>query len=452
MDFYNYVNEHSQAIIDELKALCKIESVLDAYNPKREEAPFGEGIQAALDHMLNRAKKDGFVIKNIKNHAAHIEHGDGEALLGILCHLDVVPPGEGWSHPPFQPTIKEGKLFARGSMDDKGPTIAAYFALKFLKDLDVTFKKRVRIILGTDEETAWRGIGKYFETEEKPTLGFAPDASFPLIYAEKGMLNFDIEGSFYDDDLITFHAGERYNVVPDRAWCTLKRDLKTPFKNFLKYYNFKGEIQGDRYIVHGKNAHAMQPHLGVNAGFVLAKFLSEHIDNPFIKVIQEKLSFDAFGEKLGIDYTHDEMKAFTINPGVFQYDENGSLIGINCRYPKSYPLKKNTEKIKTVLNAYGLIYQEKQNLPVHYVDKNTPLVETLMKAYRKVTNDTDSEPFTIGGGTYARALGNAVAFGMLMPGRDDVVHQVDEHVYIDDLIEATAVYMEAIYELTRQSN
>jgi len=399
--------------------------------------------------MLKRAKKDGFVTKNIRNYAAHIEHGEGDDLLGILCHLDVVPVGDNWTNPPFEPTIKDGKLYARGSMDDKGPTMAAYFALKFLKDLDVTFNKRVRIILGTDEETAWRGINEYFKTEEMPTIGFAPDASFPLIYGEKGMYTFDIEGKYLEDGIIEFRSGERYNVVPDYAEAILEVDLKDSFKKFLNYNNFKGEVKDNKYIVYGKNAHAMTPNLGVNAAFILATFLAEHFDNPYINFIKDKLSFDPFAEKLGINFNDPEMKEFTLNAGIFKYNKNEVMIGVNCRYPKNFDFEASEDKVKKALKTYKLDYKFKNNNPIHYVDPNDELVKSLMESYQKVTNDLDSEPFTIGGGTYARALDKAVAFGMVMPGRKDVAHQVDEHIFIDDLIEGTAIYMEAIYKLTR---
>ena len=449
MDFLTYVKEHQQELIDTTKALLKIPSVLERFD-KDSMMPFGEEIQKALEFVLTLGKTDGFIVKNIQNYAAHIEHGQGEDLLGVLCHLDVVPAGDGWTTPPFQPTIRDDKLYARGATDDKGPSMAAYFALKFLKDLDVTFHKRVRIIFGTDEETAWRGIKRYFEVEEMPTMGFAPDASFPLIYGEKGIWTFDVEGVFSDDGIISFKSGERYNVVPDYAECELQDDLEKAFTSFCSYHGFKGEVKNKKYIIHGKNAHAMQPHLGVNAAFILAKFLNEHYDNLYMQFIEAALSFDPFGEKLKIDFDDEEMKKFTMNPGIFVYNKDTVKIGINCRYPKNFALGEAIDKIKKKLRPFNLTYNEQGNIPVHYVDPNDPLIEHLMTAYQKVTNDMTSKPFTIGGGTYARALDKAVAFGPIMPGRKDVVHQANEYIHLDDLIESTAIYMEAIYTLTRE--
>ena len=450
MDFLTYVKKHEQTIIEEVKNLCKIKSVLTTYD-ETSKTPFGPGIQEALDYMLSLAKKDDFIVKNVKNHAAHIEVGEGEAILGILTHLDVVPANdEGWKHPPFDPIIKDGKIYARGTSDDKGPTLAAYFAMKFLRDLDVEFHKRVRLIMGTDEETRWRGINAYFKTEEMPTIGFSPDATFPLIHGEKGIYSFDLDGEFKDDELISFYSGERYNVVPNKASCKLTIDLKEPFKIFLKHNDYSGEVRGDTYIVYGKTAHAMTPNKGLNAAFILADFLNQHIDNDYIKFIHDYLDFDPYGEKLGINLKDDVMHNFTLNPGIFVYDKHKVMIGINCRYPNGFNLKATALKVSNKAKKYGLKYTFQQNIPLHYVEKDEPLIQTLMEAYQKITNDTKNQPYTIGGGTFARALDKGVAFGMLMPGRKDVAHQVNEHIYIEDLLMSTAIYMEAIYALTRK--
>ena len=446
MDFYKHVLENKNLIIEKTKEILRIPSILTEFNPE-SETPFGVEINNSLHYMIDLAKADNFITKNVKNYAAHIEYGEGKDILGILCHIDVVPTGTNWSHPPFSPIIKKDKLYARGSDDDKGPTIAAYYALRFLKDLGVKMNKRVRIIIGTDEETAWRGIQEYFKTEEMPEIGFAPDACFPLIYAEKGILSFDVTGKTNDEYLITFKAGDRYNVVPDYAECTLNVNLKEKFKEYLLFNNLKGEIKGEKYIVYGKRAHAMQPNLGINAAFILAEFLNENINNHFIKYICQFLTFDHLGEKLNIDHHDDEMKEFTINPAVYDYHDNQFKIGINCRYPKGWD--KDSALINIEASVIGPHFKFKviSDSPVHYVDKEDNLVKTLHNAYIKYTDDTTTKLMTIGGGTYSRALKKAVAFGIAMPGRKDVAHQVGEHIHIEDLLKGTAIYMEAIYQL-----
>ncbi len=448
MDFYNLVLKHKEEILTKTKELLSFPSVLETFNPN-SETPFGKAINDSLYYMLDLAQQDGFVTKNINNYAAHIEYGSGKEIVGVLCHLDVVPTGDGWSHPPFSPIIKDGKIYARGASDDKGPTMAAYFALKLLKELNIVPNKRVRVILGTDEETGWRGIEEYFKTEQMPDLGFAPDASFPLIYAEKGILSFDVFGKVEDKTLLSFKAGDRYNIVPAKAECTLSVDLKEDFEKHLSFNGLKGEVVGDTYIVYGKNAHAMQPNLGINAAFILAEFLNQHIDNDFVKYITEYLTFDHLGEKLRIDHYDEEMKEFTMNPAVFEYNKGEFKIGVNCRYPKGWDLDNAKINIEASTHKFKFKFKILSNSKVHYVPKDDDLVQTLHQAYIKYTNDTEHDLITIGGGTYSRSLKKAVAFGPTMPGRKDVAHQVDEYLHVEDLLVATAIYMEAIYQLTK---
>jgi len=282
-----------------------------------------------------------------------------------------------------------------------------------------------------------------------PEIGFAPDASFPLIYGEKGILTFEVTGNVKSEELITFISGDRLNVVPDYAECTLGVDLSEEFKNFLSFNGFKGEIVENKYIIHGKRAHAMQPNLGMNAAFILANFLNEHIDNDFVKYIVDYLSFDHLGEKLNISHYDSEMKDFTMNPGTFDYENGRFTIGINCRYPKGWDKDSATINIEASVKKYRFKQNVLNDMPVHYVEKDDELVQTLHEAYIKYTGDTETELMTIGGGTYSRALKKAVAFGPTMPGRKDVAHQIDEHMYIDDLLKATAIYMESIYQLTK---
>jgi succinyl-diaminopimelate desuccinylase len=448
MDFISVAQQHEERMVRFLKKLLSFPSVLDRYDP-HASAPFGHAIDDALMWFIKQGQDAGFVTKNINHYAAHLEMGEGDELLGILGHLDVVPPGDGWSHDPFVPIVKDGKIYARGAMDDKGPTVAAYMAMVLLKEMGVTFHKRVRLILGTDEESGMRCIHEYLKTEEMPTLGFAPDATFPLIYGEKGIYSFDVTGTYHRGELVEFYSGERYNVVPDYAECILSIDLKEAFESYCKYHGYEGEVKGQKYSIVGKNAHAMTPHLGINAAFLLAVFLNDHIDHPYIKFIVEKLAFDAYAEKLDLSTYDEETKHFTLNAGLFRYQPDDVFIGLNARYPKTYAFTEGEEKIKKQAKKYGLSYRFKHNMPLHYVDPTDPLVTELMGAYQTVTGDKESLPMTIGGGTYARTLKKAVAFGMMFPHRADVAHQADEHVFIEDLVLSTAIYMEAIYRLTR---
>jgi len=449
MSYLEYVKKHEDRLIGVLEDLVRIPSVLENYDKKRK-APFGETIDKALKMMLDLGEEDGFITKNVDNHAGHIEWGEGEDILGILTHLDVVPATGDWTRPPFEPYISDGKIYGRGTMDDKGPTIAAYFAMKLLREKGFIPKKRIRLILGLDEETANRGIERYFEKEPMPDAGFSPDAEFPVIHGEKGLFSFDFTGKAQPGSLIYFSSGDRYNVVPAEATSVIDEslDLKDDFETYLSEHGLKGNVQGNTYTLEGKSAHASTPEKGINGAAHLATFLSSHIDHPYINAIANVFAFDHYGEKTGIASSDEQLKALTLNAAVFRYSKEGALIGVNVRYPGSFDLEKAGHTLSKLAYKYKLAYESKGHVPPHYVNPKDPLVTTLMDAYQNVTKDYENPPFTIGGGTYARTLSKGVAFGLVMPGREDVAHQIDEHIFIDDLLKATAIYMEAIENLS----
>ena len=208
-DLNKLANDYKEEALDLLKRLISCASVLDEYKPN-SDAPFGKENKKALELLLKQAQNDGFITKNVDNYAGHIEFGSGDEKVGILAHLDVVPvKKEEWETDPFELVIKGDKMFARGSLDDKGPLVASYIAMKILKDLGFKPNKRVRLIAGCDEESGSRCLERYFEKEPKPEYGFSPDADFPLIYGEKAMMSYDILGDVSDDIIEEFICGDR---------------------------------------------------------------------------------------------------------------------------------------------------------------------------------------------------------------------------------------------------
>ena len=208
-------NQVKDEFLTSLKTLISYPSVL---NEGESGTPFGQAIQDVLEKTLEICRGLGFTTYlDPKGYYGYAEIGQGAELLAVLCHLDVVPSGDeaDWRTPPFEATIKDGWIFGRGVQDDKGPSMAALYAVKALLDSGVKFKKRVRFIFGTDEETLWRCMGRYNELEETATLGFAPDSSFPLTYAEKGLLQVKLHGP--GSEQLELEAGEAFNVVPGKA-------------------------------------------------------------------------------------------------------------------------------------------------------------------------------------------------------------------------------------------
>ncbi|GAM12785.1 dipeptidase PepV [Mesobacillus selenatarsenatis] len=462
------VEKRQSDLIKDAQELLRIKSVLDEDNTS-PEAPLGEGVKEALDFMLQLGEKDGFTPKNVGNLAGHLEFGQGDEIVGVLCHVDVVPEGDGWTSDPYGAEIRDGKIFARGAIDDKGPTMAAYYAMKIVKELGLPLNKRVRMIIGTDEESEWRCVDHYFEHEEMPAMGFAPDADFPIIYAEKGIADYDlvskeagIEKEDFDAEVIEFSSGRRYNMVPDFAKVVLvvqqgQTDVVQRFDEFKRNNELDGKaiVESGKLILEleGVSAHGMEPDNGKNAGLYMAGFLSElNLDGnseKFFQFVAKYLGKDSRGRELGVAYADDITGDLTINVGKLSYSrENGGRAGLNMRYPVTTNLEKTKEILNGVLEAEGISIENFSNSKPHHVDESDFLVQTLKKVYEEQVGEK-AELISIGGGTYARSLKSGVAFGPLFPGRPDIAHQKDEYMIIEDLLRATAIYAQAIYELAK---
>ncbi len=452
MDWLKIVQSYRDEYIEKTQTLLRIPTLLDHYDPQNFETPFGTPIREALDWFLDMGEADGFKVKNIDNYAGHLEMGSGDEILGILGHLDVVPTGGKWTYPPFDATIVDDKIYARGSMDDKGPTMAAYIAMKMIKDAKIPLNKKVRLIVGCDEESGMRCIRRYLEKETMPTIGFAPDADFPLIYGEKGTFSWDITGQETNELIQLIHAGERYNVVPDECVAVLKRDVKEAFEAYLKDHDYQGNVTENTYTIFGKNAHAAWPYLGVNAIFLMVDFLKTQTNSPVLNYLDAYMTHDFYGKKLEINHCDPEMKDLTMNLALIRYENNAFLFGTNIRYPKGFDFDLNINKIKDTLVGTSFVFQPKGHSKPHYVDPKDPLVETLLAAYQKYSNDTTSPIITIGGGTYARTLKKAVAFGPNLPKNEDLAHQPNEYLVIDEMLMAAAIYAEAIVNLCTENH
>ncbi|MDO4280941.1 MAG: dipeptidase PepV [Peptococcaceae bacterium] len=453
-----------EALLADLAPLIAIESVRDD-SQRSEEAPFGPGPRAALDHMLALAAKDSFETEDVDHYAGVIRWGEGDKILGLLCHLDVVPATGTWDTPPFEATRKDGRLYGRGTSDDKGPAMACYYALKLLREAGITPHCQIYFILGTDEESTWQCLAHYFEKMPMPDFAFSPDADFPIINGEKGMFDIDFRWSGRatgsDGTVVDFHGGTRSNIVPDHASCTIRtphgESLAREWQSFLDAHpKITASLdQADDLVtilVHGQSAHAMEPECGVNAGTYLARFLS-HYDfsdaDAYFNLLGQYLYQDHFGESLGIASEDPVMGTVSVNPGIFSFDGERGQITLNIRYPRSTDLNTILRKLRRAAHKMKLqLGMDRNAKGVHYVPADDPLVATLLETYRDHTGREAAER-SIGGGTYARLVPRGVAYGMTMPDSDVVIHQPNESLMLADLEAATAIYADAIYRLTK---
>ena len=451
-------------IVKTTQELIRIPSVYEKSNDKK--MPFGKNVNSALEYMLNLGEKLGFRTKNIDGYCGYIEFGEGSELLGIIGHLDVVPEGTDWTYPPFSGTIADGKIFGRGAIDDKGPVVASLYAMKAVMD-NCKLNKRVRLIIGLNEENDWKCIDYYKEHEEAPTVGFSPDADFPCIYAEKSILSCYIKQNYKDNSKIKIKEvdcnNNALNVVP--KFCSLvleiddnieMNDLIKTLKHYIKENNFEIDIYKlsnteVKLTSYGVQAHAAHPDMGVNAISRLLVILSLtfsyfNCNLELLNFFNKYINTEYNGKSLGIS-CKDESGSLTLNVGDFSLENNILKIGMNLRIPIYTPIYDIETSFKTLCNNYNnLDFETTSTEDFLYVPKDNKLVQTLCKIFNEETNSM-AEPIAIGGATYARAFKNCISFGPNFPGHKDMCHQTDEFVEIDNLILACKIYAKAIIEL-----
>lgn len=462
--FDEKINLLKEDIVRSTCDLIKIPSVLStSSNPSM---PFGKNCNMALEHILELGKQLGFRTKNVDGYCGYIEFGEGNETLGIIGHLDVVPEGKNWTYPPFSATIANGNIYGRGAIDDKGPVIASLYAMKIVMD-NCNVNKRVRLILGLNEENDWKCIEYYKKHEEIPSFGFSPDADFPCIYAEKALLSTYLSIPYDANDKINIIDidcnNNAINVVPKFCKITLSVDhsisADTVVHNLeviVEHSSFKIDIEKENNNIiltsYGISAHAAHPDLGKNAISPILMVLYElfnmySIQNELIDYCYQNIGLEHDGKKLGIN-VEDESGALTLNVAQFDLKDNKLVIGMNLRIPIHTSIDWVKERFTSSIISFIQVQfsGEKKAL---YVSKENWLIKTLCNVFQKETG-LDATPIAIGGATYARAFPNFVSFGANMPGSKDMCHQVDEFISIDNLILSTKIYANAIYELIKR--
>jgi len=454
------IDSMKEDLIAAIQACIQIKSVKDIEHAA-PGAPFGPGIKEALEWTLALGEKFGFNVKNVEGYAGHIEMGTGE-LLGILGHIDVVPEGDGWSVPPYSGTIKDGKILGRGALDDKGPSLTALFAMKAIKDAGIPLNMRVRLILGTDEESGWADMDYYLKKEEVPQIGFAPDAEFPVIHAEKGILHLELSKSFATPfrHLVRVQGGERANIVPDVCEVTVKGITHEIITKKLNDFSFPKGVSGKvissgtdeetKLTLMGVAAHGSLPQNGKNAVLYALQFLQTLPLDPeeqhILDFILTHPGTGFYGEGFGIALSDEPSGKLSLNLGILEMTADKVSFVIDIRYPVTFKKDDVFLPIERIAQPEKLSLKILTHQDAHHVPKDSALVQSLLKAYADVTG-LKPFAFAIGGGTYAKALPQGVAFGPVFPGEPDAIHCPDEYISIENLLITTKVYAQAILNL-----
>ncbi len=444
--------------VRETQGVLRIRSVLDE-SKISDEHPLGPDLSRSLEDFLARAKRLGFETKNVDNYAGYAEMGSGE-MIGVLAHLDVVPEGkEGdWKHPPYAGAIEDGKLYGRGSTDDKGPAIAALFAMKALHDSGIPLKKRFRLIVGLDEESGSRCMLHYNEVEEQPAFSFSPDASFPVVNAEKGILRATIAkkvkigGAYGKPELTSLFGGDRFNVVPDEAVAILKNPPES-LMGACGDLEVKEGRDTSTIMARGVSAHAMEPEKGKNAVQKLLACLKELAltphDRELVSAIYNLAGTGYAGEGLGIASSDEVSGPLTCNLAAVNLaaSEDGAFKEIFAKLDIRYPVTADADKLigslYEAIKSAGAEVSINTNKKPLYIPEVHPAVQILLDAYETITGDRP-KPVSMGGGTYCRFMPNAVSAGPVFPGEVELAHQVDEYASLDSLRKSTHIYAEAL--------
>lgn len=452
---YENLNEKMLEMKDEIFASIKESIAIESVKSAPEaDAPYGRGPKEALDHAIKLGEKLGFRTGNLDNKVGWIEYGEGEEMAAVLGHLDIVPLGEGWSYPALACEVHDGKMYGRGIMDDKGPVIGAVYGLKAIRDLGLKIDRRIRVIFGTDEENGSSCVKHYIEAGgEKPAIGFTPDAEYPVIFCEKGQLFWEVTKKAEKPSsvkVLSIEGGTAKNVVTPKCTMVVEGDIDVKETEGITVTKADGKTT---IVAEGKGAHGSTPHLGVNAAHMLFEAVKDAgIDGDLgqmIAFILEKIGTETNGKSLDICYQDEETGETTLNLGVVRFDGEKLFFTLDIRYPKNGDKEELIANVKKHAAEYGLEANVQAEGKLLYVPKDSELVQKLMNVYKAQTG-RDDEPIAIGGGTYAKAFDNMVAFGPIFPGDPSVIHQPDEYAEVDKLMKSFQIVAAAMYEIARK--
>lgn len=459
-----YIESHKAEMLEDICTLCRINS---EKMPYQEGMPYGKGPAEALSCALTMAEKYGFAINNYDNYVGTADLNDKEAQLDILAHLDIVPAGDGWTvTEAFEPVVKDGKLYGRGTSDDKGPAVAALYAMRAVKELGIPVTKNVRLILGTDEECGSSDIEHYYKIEKEAPMTFSPDSSFPVTNIEKGSLTGRFEADFKESAALprlkSFTAGTKVNVVPGKAEAVIEglslEELEAAAGAMEGCegirYEFAAEDGSVTVRAIGESSHASKPWKGKNAltgllSFVAKLPLADCEQMKLVKSLNTLMPHgDIYGEGLGIAMADELSGPLTLAIDILSITESRIEGCFDSRCPLCADDDNVLKPAKAAMRAHGITLLSEALDPPHHVSGDSEFVRTLNRCYEEWTGK-EGGCVAIGGGTYVHHLKNGVAFGAAMPETENRMHGPDEFAVVDELLASAKIFAQVIAELCR---
>ena len=446
---YELIDSYRDEFVATLQGWIRTPSVK---GEPEDGAPFGQDVRKMLDRAMADIRAMGFPVRDFQGYACDATLGDAEEKIAVLGHLDVVPVGDGWTKPPFDGLVENGRIYGRGTNDDKGPSLAALYAMKAIRDAGIPLKKGIRLILGCDEESGWEDMEYYGSHERIPDVGFSPDATFPLINTEKGMMVLELRAPAADSGLkvLQVSAGDRVNVIPGE--CTALAEGGEELAEKVRAYAEKTGLPytaevTDRGVVMtatGIPGHSAYPKGKRNAAGMMLLLLRELGAEGPAAVLAEAVGLEHDGSSLGCACRDEVSEELTCNMGILRLQDGEWFATLDFRCP----VTADQEKLKKAATARlaGFTIKTDTQKPPHHVPADSELVKNLLAAYEEETG-LEGKPMSTGGGTYAKVLKQGVAFGALFPDEEDLAHQADEYETIDRLMLAMKIYANALVRL-----
>lgn len=456
MDFKfvdNLIDASLNDMEKDLAALIRYPSV--QAEPSAPNAPFGAAVRGALEETMKITERMGLSAVDLDGYCCYADaKGTTDEMVGVLGHLDIVPAEpKDWKYDPFTMTNEDGRLYGRGTMDDKGPMLAALYGMKALRDAGFKPEKTVRFIFGCNEETGMLCMDHYIKNAPCPTGGFTPDGEWPLIVGEKGIMHYQLNAAWdaaaEGMRLVSLSAGAAANVVPAEAVAVLRDAGDLPEAGGLKI-----EKNGDETTLTmlGAAAHASTPEEGENALAKLLRYLSKLDFAPagakrYVDTMARLTADELHGAALGVD-TSDELSVTTNAPTVCRLNESGARMTLDMRFRLSDTMDFYIEHLTRIAEENGLSFVQETCQNPLYLGNDNPLGKQLLESYREVTGDM-TEPLVIGGGTYAKKMQGFLAFGPEPLGQPTRAHQANEYFTEDELLTAAKIYARAIYQMAK---
>ncbi|HEY0866113.1 MAG TPA: Sapep family Mn(2+)-dependent dipeptidase [Fimbriimonas sp.] len=449
-----WLKDHEAELLSDYVAMLKIPSLESDPEPN---APYGRENRRALDLALALSEKYGMKTTDLEGHLGYADFGRGGPLVMSLGHLDVVPTGPGWKHDPFGAEIENGYVYARGATDDKGPTMASFYAMRAIKECFPDLEVRYRQAFGCNEESGFGCVHRYVETEEAPTFGVAPDSGWPCYNREKGIANLEVAATVPESTmaLVELEGGQRPNIVIDSCSARVRvdPDVRAEVEGNLAdawdrnvTFAWDGNLLGVYAI--GKAAHGSSPFSGDSAAIRALRFLAEIAPLSAKTFFEELLALTHVGGAgLGIAGADDESQDLTCNLGIVKLDGREIDLLFNIRYPVTWTGEMLREKCMRKLATYTSRFELSvvRDSPPLFFPADHPLVKTIIDVYEAETGER-KEPGSMGGGTYARAVANTISIGTGWEG-DGAAHETDERLAIESLFRMSRIYAHLFYRL-----